>query len=319
MEKPYFTIDQMIEYLNNKNIMSRTMNENEIRIFLTENTYFFKLTSYRKNFNYNQASKAYTNVSFDNLVDLSNIDMRLRYLVMHFSLDLEHKLKTILLNELLTKNNQDFNDDGYAFLERFITHNENPTTIKKKILRNIERTNKSLFNNYKERIPLWVALECCEFGILESIICFYINTNPNSKLAFLLIQNSENTLLSFVRNVRNKAAHNSVILNSITKNSGTRINGNINPLTSGLLLNSNVTGSLRKNNVHNGTLHDLTSLLAIYDTLIPEGKMKQVRYKELSTILLRAKKNGNTYNSTALDQVFMYFFYIIKYLTGKKA
>lgn len=293
------------------------MSENDMRGFLTKNTYFFKLTSYRKNFHYNEERGEYTNLSFDNLVDLSNIDMRLRYLVMHFSLDIEHRLKTILLNELLTDDNQNFIDDGYSFLERFITSNENPTLIKNKILKNIERTNKSLFDNYKERIPLWVALECCEFGILESIIYFYINTNPESELSFLKISDSKNTLLSFVRNVRNKAAHNSVILNSITKKSGVRVTGHINLITSGLVQKSKMPRDIRKDNIHNGTIHDLTTLLAIYDNLIPEGKMKQVRYKELSQILVRSKRNYKLYRSNALNEVFIYFFYIIKYLTCK--
>jgi len=309
------TTDDMIDFLNDKNISLGSYSKEEISDFLTDNTYFFKLLSYRKNFQYTDGK--YYHLSFNTLVDLSNLDMRLRYMLVHFCLDIEHSIKTKLLNEITFETK----DDGYTFLERYIVSNNDPTKIKKTILNQIKRTNSKLYNKHQNRMPLWVVMECCDFGVLESILAFYLSTNPNSNLIKLKVNNSgtdehDISLLSYVRNIRNKAAHNSVILNSITKQSGITLNiQRPNSLASNLVINAKISPQSRRKKLSISTIHDITTTLAIYNTFVESKTMKKKRYDELQDFLQRAKREKNLYaHNPEILSIYRYFNQITNHL-----
>lgn len=298
----------MLDFLNQKQIKLGSFDENKTKDFLKNRTYFFKLMAYRKNFI--NIKGDYVNLTFDELVDISNIDMRLRYIMFHLCLDIEHALKTKFINEIIFR----YKDDGYQFLEKYIDQNPNPGKLRKKLNEQVSRTNQELYENHCKQLPLWIVVECCEFGILESMLTFYLKQHPDSELNFLVGKNTSKNILLYVRNIRNKAAHNSVILNSITKNSGIKLTGYINNFTSNFLSQVEMPKTLRKGNCNIGTIHDLTTLLAVYDELIDSPKMKAIRYDELKGLIRRAYQNKHFYIGSSVERVFKYFFVIIKHL-----
>jgi len=119
--------------------------------------------------------------------------------------------------------------------------------------------------------------------------------------------------LSYVRNIRNKAAHNSVILNSITNKSGIILDiTRANSLASELVIKAKVSRTVRRKNLSISTIHDITTTLAIYDTFIESETMKERRYKEL---LKRAQREKELYaQNDEIISVYRYFNQITNYL-----
>src|SRR5699024_6092128 len=91
--KEKLTIEEQIDYLKLKGITFNQTSEDEAKKYLSGNSYYYKVTAYRKNFPKNRENK-YQNVDFSTLKDLATIDMHLRYLLIKLSLDIEHAIKT---------------------------------------------------------------------------------------------------------------------------------------------------------------------------------------------------------------------------------
>lgn len=88
-----FSVQEQIENLKCKNIKFNVVNEDDAILYLSYNTYYFKLKSFAKSFEYNETKKQYINLDFAYLVELSKLDMYLREYIIKISLDTEHFLK----------------------------------------------------------------------------------------------------------------------------------------------------------------------------------------------------------------------------------
>ena len=105
--KPILNIDEQIEHLENKGVKFSIMDKNQE--FLANNNNYFKLTAYRKVFKKHPDGlfvDKYVDLDFAMLKDLSIIDMRLRYALLHMALDIEHFAKVKIMSTL-EKNNDD--------------------------------------------------------------------------------------------------------------------------------------------------------------------------------------------------------------------
>ena len=91
------------------------MDEHSALQYLTYNTYYFKIKSFAKSFEYNESKKQYIHLDFEYLVELSKLDMYLREYIIKLSLDTEHFLKVKLINDL-TNNDK---EDGYNIISQF--------------------------------------------------------------------------------------------------------------------------------------------------------------------------------------------------------
>ena len=95
MSKVKTTIDEQINILKSRNVKFNIINEEKAKSFIENKTYYFKVSAYRENFDYNRLPNGeieYKDLDFAYLVEMSKIDMYLRYTVLELTLDIEHYL-----------------------------------------------------------------------------------------------------------------------------------------------------------------------------------------------------------------------------------
>ena len=115
--KPMLSVSQQIDHLEKKGVMFNLYAVEDAKNYLRYNNNYFKLTSYRKNYDKYQGGDKdgkYVNLDFAYLKDLSIIDMKLRYLLLQLALDIEHYAKLKILR-LIEENDE----DGYSICEEF--------------------------------------------------------------------------------------------------------------------------------------------------------------------------------------------------------
>lgn len=89
---------EQVAYLRDeKDVAFELMGEGEAEAFLAQRSYFFKLKAFAKNYDKRLKDDGgkgrYVGLDFAHLVELSRLDKRLRDLVLHLTLDIEHYLK----------------------------------------------------------------------------------------------------------------------------------------------------------------------------------------------------------------------------------
>jgi len=198
-DKPKLTNKEMISHLTTKGITFEKMTEAEAMRILRQNTYFYKITAYRKNFS--KTNGQYQGLDFAMLSDLAIIDMRLRYLLLEMSLDYEHAIKTKIL-DIIT---YDPNEDGYDIVRRFKTMHS--STYKNTV--NDFHRNHYLKDMYKKRqgnIAIWTLLEVMSFGSLSILIDFMWKEKNQKSLK------AAHNLHKYAKNIRNASAHSNPLL-----------------------------------------------------------------------------------------------------------
>lgn len=113
-KKEILSIDEQIDYVRYKGISISDDEEDDARDILTNRTYYFKVTAYRKNFEKDISGK-YVNTSFLQLANLAQIDMYLRMILGRMISELEHSIKTLLIQSITNSPNE----DGYTIVSEF--------------------------------------------------------------------------------------------------------------------------------------------------------------------------------------------------------
>lgn len=208
MEKKKLTIEEQIADMRKKGITFRYAEEKEVRQFLKYHNYYFKLKSYGKNYEkYRTSDKKgqYVNLDFSYLQELSTLDMYLRKLILHMALDVEHALKTQLLYDL----SQNDSEDGYAIVRKYLEedymrvrslHNKIGKSAASDLIKRHQENNDSY--------ALWEIVEVLSFGEFIEVYTLYYATYPSK-------QNDFSSFLWSIKFLRNAAAHNNCLLNSL--------------------------------------------------------------------------------------------------------
>ncbi|MBR2157012.1 MAG: Abi family protein, partial [Campylobacter sp.] len=210
MAKSKLNIDGQIEHLKEKGISFLLVDENEARNILSNHTYYFKIKSYAKNYSKDKNGK-YIDLEFAYLVELSKLDMYLRRILLDITLDLEHALKTSLLN--------DFNktqEDGYRIVNSFLNSSRGKNAQKyiNGLKNRTDNTTSSiLVKKYQTNLPIWVLIEVIQLhDLMKFYEFFYGKYNTfyaKSELSFIT-----NAIFS-TKCLRNLAAHNNCIIKNI--------------------------------------------------------------------------------------------------------
>lgn len=220
--KPMYPACVLVQRMRDeKGIMFSEMSEIEAETYLIDKNNYLRTASYRKLFEkYTNGVNIgkYIGLDFAYLVELSVIDMHLRYLIEKMCLDIEHALSICLLN--LIEN--DCNEDGYQIVADFLHGNQQVVvsieksisspyihelakkylTISQVVDPESGKTQTSISGF--DDCPAWVLIEMLSFGDVIRFYEYYCTVS--SKKIFPV------PVLNLVRSLRNAVAHNNCIL-----------------------------------------------------------------------------------------------------------
>ena len=100
ISKPMKSAQELVEHMKSKGITFNIVSPEDAVRYMEDNNNYFRVASYRKNYNKQLDSNQkpvdkYVNLDFGYLQDLAIIDMELRYTFIQLTLDIEHFAKWI--------------------------------------------------------------------------------------------------------------------------------------------------------------------------------------------------------------------------------
>lgn len=302
------TIDEQINLMKKKRIRFNLIAEKKAKDFIKNKTYYFKIASYSKNFDYNKdinGVEIYKDLDFAYLKELSKIDMYLRYVIMELTLDIEHSLKKWLVQNVTN----DINDDGYTIVNLFLQSNSIAYNHLKEHAKSVYC--EELINKYIQNMPVWVYVEVATFGDFLFFIEFYCKHNNIKSII-------DKKILNQIKTLRNASAHNNCLINNIDKlvKPNTTINIEIKNWCYKQLpkMNTNyIDRMLRKQ-----FIYDFVGLIYAYDVLA-EKKVKSKKFFRLYMLFYRRiRKHKNYFNKNQrLKSAYKFVFSLIESIYNK--
>lgn len=287
-ERPILNTDGQIAHLQSKGVKFEKISTEEAKQYLSLNNNYFKLRAYRKNFPTHPAGihvGKYINLDFAMLKDLAIIDMRLRYVLMHMALDIEHFAKVKLLRAVVNSGN-----DGYQIVRAYQDYlNDQKKDGKSKLDEELRRNNENpycggIIENYNGRYPVWAFVEIIPFG---SFISFYkfcaeqFNNNDMKDDYYLLLS---------VKYIRNAAAHNNCILNDLReKDCEHKANYRVMRALGG------ISKTTRNKKMKNIRIQQIVTLLYTHSILVTSDGVREFEKQELKELCERMYRHIDYY------------------------
>jgi len=315
--KEKLSVSDQIKYLMYKGITFRSFETTDSPIvwenpelcdYLMNNSYYYKITAYRKNFSKNESGK-YIDLDFDHLKDLAIIDMYVRKLVLSLSLNCEHALKS-LFNQLITESDSDGYDivleydnfEKQKYIQKTLKYKPHLTvdevskmyiSVKNKILNPSKYSLHSydLYTKRKDHPAIWVLIELMTFGDISNFARFYVN---EKKYNYYKVKIA-NELMFLVKNIRDLAAHNRPIIYDIgipakiSKTTKDVNSFNQKKEISDYLRDRNTYQPSSKIYYSNRKINDLLALLALMDKYLAD-EVKRKSIIEINEVLKRCTK-----------------------------
>lgn len=288
--KPKMTSQELVNKMKNeKGIRFKHISEQDAIIFLSERNNYFRIASYRKNYDKHisgvNAGK-YIDLDFAYLSELATIDMHLRLLVIKMCLDIEHCLKVKLLSAITANSTEDGYDIVRVFLKknhfvlRDIYHKRKSTYVEELIRHYFkfdtisEDSQLDYINDDDINCPVWAFMEIIGFGEFLRFYDFYYSEYPdkNNKIT--------NGTLNAVKSLRNACAHNNCVIYNLRK-AGTHPTREVTQFIGNI---KTISQEERKTNLKSRPVFEITSLLCLYDK-VAFDTIKLHRYKELNTLV----------------------------------
>lgn len=292
--KPLIKTKQQVDHLKNKGITFHYCSESAAADYLRENNNYFKLTSYRKNYEKyeNPENKGkYINLDFAYLKDLAIIDMSLRYTLVQLALDIEHFTKLKLLRMIEEKEK-----DGYKICNDFFQEigEDQACRLSNEILINKNSIYCcDLIEKYSENLPVWVFLELISFGRLINFYKFCAERFKENKM-----KNEVYMLLS-CKEIRNAAAHSQCILNDLKLKTKNRHNPDRTMMKEIYKIPS-VSKDVAKNRMSNERVRQIVTLLYTHKSIVTSAGVLEKAHKSLYGFQERMMKNISFYDTNDL-------------------
>lgn len=308
MDKIKLSYEQQIEDLKQKNVKFELYSEEDAIKFLQYNNYYFKLKSYARNYTkYSklELSNQYINLDFAHLVELSSLDMHLRRLIVRLCLDIEHILKTRLMRDI-TNNDM---EDGFDIVRKYIN---NDYAVMSSIKTNKEKSvTYDLIKKFDDdNVPVWTFIETLSFGQFIELYDLYYGTYGGRCYS---------SYLGSIKFLRNAAAHNSCLINSLRKPYSIKIKKNKNIMDA--LSKSNRFSTSYKKKMENPVIHDFVVLLFVYYDILNTPSNRNMRdkgmqqVKELFDVTMKRNDNCEMFKKNdVLVECYSFVCDVIKYL-----
>lgn len=308
MRKPMKTPDELIKHLEDKGVQFNIIKRPKAKKHLSGSNYYFKLTSYRKNYPKYTTGKRkdqYENLEFAYLVELARLDVEIRHLLLQMSLDIEHFLRVFIMKEAEALLCQNKGEDGYEVIRGFLLADD-IESISKRAEVSSKRSNSftrkmsqnrrnpytgGLIENYSDEMPIWTFVELSSFGDLMDFLDYYSKKRGIDPPVDLMS-------IDRVRQLRNACAHGNCIINDLypvkPEKSGKKDKSSAPLFITNFVQKAGVSKTMREKKLSNPRINQIVHLLYVYDKVISRDKnTRKQRIKVLTNLIdRRCKKNA---------------------------
>jgi len=332
MSKQKLDLEQQIDHMESRGVQFNVIQKNEAKDFLSKNTYYFKLKAFAKNYDkYIRGEKKgqYVNLEFAYLKELSTLDMHLRKLLSSMTADIEHYLKVKLVNDVV-ENPQ---EDGYNIINLFFAKNEKIS--KGFAAKCTDSVTSDLVKKYCNDWAIWNIIEVLSFGDFVKLYIFYYVHYADLYRG----QETYIVLLGSVRFLRNAAAHNNCLLNSIrtpyliskcpkqicsidecatgSKNRSFQMTKRLSDIVTASQSDIDISDLVRRKMLQNPVIHDLTAVVYLYSFVCSSGSIKATR-NSLNNFIKRCTKYPEYFvTNQAIQSSYIYFKKIVDFYLNK--
>ena len=315
--KPKRSPEELVELMKEKGITFENISEAEAIDYLRYNNNYYRLASYRKNYDKNikgENKGKYIDLDFSCLVELSIIDMRLRFLIIKMCLDIEHALKVKTLAHIAENDSE----DGYevvrdfvasnSYIEQEICNKRRATYVGELINKNfefeiVEENGIESIRISENKCPVWALMEILGFGDFIRFYRFY-----TSDCSFNIVPEGA---LNMVKSLRNACAHNNCMINNLRS-------GNSSPPKYISLFTAKVpelSKDVRKSMLSKRPILELTALIFVYDQVVVDT-VKSHRFSELKELIENRMTRHSDYfkNQQIISSTYWFFRKIVDFL-----
>lgn len=217
--KPMLMAEQLVEHLKSRGVSFELCSEEDAVAYLLDANNYLRAAAYRKLY-FRQVDGdnpgAYVNLEFEDLVELSSIDRRLREALLSATIDVEHFAKMRLLRMC-----EEHGEDGYAIVSDYLasisskqrTRIEGALKTRGRDGRAHDEYSGDLIAHYAGGYPAWVFLEVIDFGAFADLWRYCASRWDSNEMR------AQHYVLKSVRALRNACAHNSLIVNGFSHRS----------------------------------------------------------------------------------------------------
>ena len=316
--KPKRSPEELVELMKQKGITFENVTEADAANYLRYNNNYYRLASYRKNYDKNikgDNKGKYIDLDFSYLTELSTIDMHLRFLIVKMCLDIEHAMKVQTLAHIA--DNED--EDGYDIVKSFIMQNpyieqeicnkQTATYVGELIKKNFEfetvtDENGNTITKIKEiKCPVWALMEIIGFGDFIRFYRYY-----SSSTTYNVIQEGA---LNLVKSLRNACAHNNCIINNLR--GGTSFPPSyLSRFVSTIL---SISKGVRNGMLSKRPILEMTALMYVYDQVVVDT-VKSHRFAELKELFENRMERHSDYfkNQQIISSTYWFFRKIVDFL-----
>ena len=271
MKKTKLSIEQQIEDMKSKGICFDIISEQEAARYLKNNCYYFKLKTYEKNFEkYRGTDKKghYINLDFAYIKELYELDNILKSMIITMSSEVEHALKIRIINDVITNDSE----DGYITVNTYLSEDYMRVKgihdkIGKSTLTDLIQSHIEEEDDKIDEYAIWEIVEVLSLGSFIELYQLYYHTYPSSVPDYI-------SFLVPVKILRNAAAHNNCLLNSIRTpyNISFSMTKEIMTILSKI---KGITPETRNKWMSNPLIHDFVVLVFIYLQVVKDSEKKQ--------------------------------------------